>query len=159
MSEFLSERRQMTAACLDQRRDEMRDLLQQIAGPAGLVKARIRRAAKMLGWSFSRTKDLWYCDPRTRVDHPEILQARATAASANIVPLEVDLERLRFLEDEVAELRHLLASTLRRMEGQTHDSAQHIGARSSDGSGQRAQIESVRNRALAPALAAGPHQG
>ncbi|MCC0809068.1 hypothetical protein FPV16_23185 [Methylobacterium sp. W2] len=159
MSEFLSERRQMTAGCLDQRRDEMRDLLQQIAGPAGLVKARIRRAAKMLGWSFSRTKDLWYCDPRTRVDRPEILQARATAASATIVPLEVDLERLRSLEDEVAELRHLLASTLRRMEGQASDPAQHLSVGSGEGSSQRAPVQGVRNRALAPALVAGPHHG
>lgn len=128
MSEFSLERRPMNAAALDQRRTEMRDLLQQIAGPAGLVKARIRSAAKALGWSYSRTKDLWYADPRTRVDSPEILQARATASAFTSTPVEADLERLRSLEGEVAELRLLLAATLRRMEGAPADQGEHRGA-------------------------------
>ena len=125
MSEFSSEYRPMNAAALDQRRLEMRDLLQQIAGPAGLVKGRIRTAAKTLGWSYSRTKDLWYADPRTRVDPPEILQARATASAFTSTPVEADLERLRSLEDEVAELRGLLAATLRRMEGAPPNPSEH----------------------------------
>lgn len=149
MSEFLSEGRRMTGALLDQRRLEMRDLLQEIAGPVGLVKARIRRAAKALNWSYSRTKDLWYADPRTRVDPPEILQARATVQAFTRTPVEADLERLRSLEDEVAELRRLMAATLQRMESSPAHSAQHNGARSSQSESLGAEGARLRDRALA----------
>lgn len=139
----------MTGAALDQRRLEMRDLLQEIAGPVGLVKARIRKAAKALDWSYSRTKDLWYADPRTRVDPPEILQARAVARGSKQHPVEADLERLRALEDEVAELRDLLAATLRRMESASAHTAQHLDARPSEGHGRRPEEAGFRDRALA----------
>lgn len=149
MSEFSSERRVVTGAVLDQRRIEMRDLLHQIAGPAGMVKARIRAAAKSLGWSYSRTKDLWYADPRAYVDVPEILQARATASASVSVPVEVDLERLRSLESEVADLRSLLAETLRRMEGSAADPAQPLGARSGQAQSNGLEGPRLRHRALA----------
>lgn len=149
MSEYLSEGRRMTGAVLDQRRLEMRTLLQDIAGPVGLVKARIRRAAKALDWSYSRTKDLWYADPRTRVDPPEILQARATIQAFTRTPVEADLERLRSLEDEVAELRLLMAATLQRMEGAAADPAQHHGPRPGQGEGLGAKGQGLRDRTLA----------
>lgn len=148
MSEFSSERR-MTSAALDQRRDEMRDLLQEIAGPVGLVKARIRAAARSLGWSYSRTKDLWYGDPRTRVDLPEILQARTTAGTATRSPVEADLERLRALKDEVAELRFLMATTLSRMAGASIDQREHLGARPGKDAGHRSEAARVLNRSVA----------
>ena len=146
MSEFLSERRRMTFVAVEQRRAEMQDLLHEIAGPIGLVKGRIRAAAKALGWSYSRTKDLWYADPRARVDLPEILQARATAGAATRSPVEADLARLRSLEDEVAELRDLLADTLRRVEGKAVDHGEHHGARPGQGAGHRAQASSLLDR-------------
>jgi hypothetical protein len=149
MSEFSSERRLMNAAAFDQRRIEMRDLLHEIAGPAGLVKARIRTAAKALGWSYTRTKDLWYADPRTRVDRPEILQAREAVRAATRTPLETDLERLRSLEDEVAELRHLLAATLQRMEGAAPDQAQHLHVGPGQGAGRHLAAEGLRDRPVA----------
>lgn len=36
-------------------------------GSAANVKARIGLAARRLGWSFSRTKDVWYGDERIRL--------------------------------------------------------------------------------------------
>lgn len=36
------------------------------------VKDRIRVAARRLGWSFSRTKDVWYADPRVSIDADEL---------------------------------------------------------------------------------------
>ncbi|SEH31626.1 hypothetical protein SAMN02799636_01107 [Methylobacterium sp. 275MFSha3.1] len=138
----------MSAVALDPHA-EMSGLLREIAGPAGLVKARIRAAARALGWSYSRTKDLWYADPRTRVDPPELLQARATVSAFASTPVEMDLERLRSLESEVAELRAFMAATLRRMEGASADPAQHHGAGSGPSPGGRAEGASLRDRAVA----------
>ena len=39
---------------------------------AGSIGARIRMAARDLGWSYSRTKDLWYADPRVSVSGAEL---------------------------------------------------------------------------------------
>lgn len=49
-------------------------LRQHIApkGSAENVKDRIRLAARRLGWSFSRTKDVWYADPRVSLDVDEM---------------------------------------------------------------------------------------
>lgn len=138
----------MSAVALEPRA-EMSGLLREIAGPAGLVKARIRSAARALGWSYSRTKDLWYADPRTRVDPPELLQARAALSACARSPLEMDLERLRSLEDEVAELRALMAATLGRMESAPADPAQHHGPGSSEGPRRGAEEPRLRDRALA----------
>ena len=35
--------------------------------PTGSVSGRIRDAARSLGWSYTRTKDIWYADPRVAV--------------------------------------------------------------------------------------------
>lgn len=48
-------------------------LRNEIAPPsAGSVKARIRLAAHRVGWSFSRTKDVWYADHRVSITGLEL---------------------------------------------------------------------------------------
>ena len=49
------------------------------AGCAPSVKARIRYAARKLGWSVSRTKDVWYADPRVSIDVDEMRVIEETA--------------------------------------------------------------------------------
>ncbi|OCJ12493.1 hypothetical protein A6U86_05580 [Rhizobium sp. AC27/96] len=41
-------------------------------GSAENVKDRIRVAARRLGWSFTRTKDVWYADPRVSISAEEL---------------------------------------------------------------------------------------
>jgi hypothetical protein len=36
------------------------------------VQDRIRTAARRLGWSYTRTKDVWYADPRISIDGEEL---------------------------------------------------------------------------------------
>lgn len=43
------------------------------------VKDRIRAASRSLGWSFSRTKDAWYADPRMSISADEIREVEETA--------------------------------------------------------------------------------
>ena len=84
------------------------------------VKSRIARAAHAAGLTYWRTHDLWY--GRARRIHPAELARIAEAmqpTTASRVP-ESDLERLRSLESEVAEMRVLLAGALQRLEGQAH---------------------------------------
>lgn len=48
-------------------------LRKRLAPPSiGSVKARIRHAARHLGWSANRTKDAWYADPRISVSADEL---------------------------------------------------------------------------------------
>lgn len=49
--------------------------LQRYVAPKGSghnVKDRITRAARRLGWSVSRTKDVWYADPRVSISAEEL---------------------------------------------------------------------------------------
>lgn len=41
-------------------------------GSAGGKMERIRLASRRLGWSFSRTKDVWYADERVRLRPEEL---------------------------------------------------------------------------------------
>lgn len=44
-----------------------------IAPPSfGSVKARINKAARTLHWSVSRTKDIWYAEPRASISGDEL---------------------------------------------------------------------------------------
>lgn len=46
---------------------------ERIAPPlVGSVKARLRHAARALGWSQNRVKDAWYADPRISISADEI---------------------------------------------------------------------------------------
>lgn len=49
--------------------------LQRHVAPLGSglnVKDRITKAARRLGWSVSRTKDVWYADPRVSISAEEL---------------------------------------------------------------------------------------
>ncbi|TRB05824.1 hypothetical protein EXN61_11350 [Agrobacterium tumefaciens] len=49
--------------------------LQRYVAPKGSginVKDRITKAARRLGWSVSRTKDVWYADPRVSISAEEL---------------------------------------------------------------------------------------
>jgi len=50
----------------------------EIAPPSiGNVQARIRSAARDLGWSYTRTKDAWYADPRISISPKELFRVEA----------------------------------------------------------------------------------
>lgn len=128
MSQFSWENRDGGRTVIRYALDDSRMLADQVA--AGLreaagaidgerVKARIARAARAVGLTYWRTHDLWYGRAR-RIQPAEIARIAAAASyTASCVP-EPDLERLRSLESEIAEMRVLLAGALRRLEGQTH---------------------------------------
>jgi hypothetical protein len=81
MSEKLSGKSEMSSV------GEAATLIRQAAEPRPVgdsVKAAIRRAAMRLGFSFSRSKDIWYGDAR-RIDAGEMDALRGLAARyANI---------------------------------------------------------------------------
>lgn len=75
MSEKRSERSEMSSV------SEASLLIRRVAEPRPIgdsVKAAIRRAAQRLGFSFSRTKDIWYQDAR-RIDAHEMDALRGLA--------------------------------------------------------------------------------
>lgn len=54
-------------------------LRETIAPPSvGMVKARIRHAARKTGWTYSRTRDAWYADPRISISAEELRQIENT---------------------------------------------------------------------------------
>lgn len=68
MSEIRSEKAKMSSTAFVQH--ALRDA---IAPPSiGSVKARIRYSANVLRWTFSRTKDAWYGDPRISISADEL---------------------------------------------------------------------------------------
>ncbi|NLS03591.1 hypothetical protein HGP14_09495 [Rhizobium sp. P32RR-XVIII] len=56
------------------------------------VKDRIRIAARRLGWSFTRTKDVWYADPRVSISAEElrVIEEKAGITYARAELREVD---------------------------------------------------------------------
>lgn len=40
----------------------------------GTVKERIVRASRLTGWSFNRTRDVWYADPRVSIKAEQLVQ-------------------------------------------------------------------------------------
>jgi hypothetical protein len=67
--------------------------------PAGdSVKAAINRAAKRLGFTYSRTKDIWYGGAR-RIDAREMDRLRGCAAIAD---MDQAVTGLRLLRDRLA---------------------------------------------------------
>ena len=45
----------------------------------GNVQARIRQAARDLGWSYTRTKDVWYADSRISIKPEELFRVEAVS--------------------------------------------------------------------------------
>ncbi|MBB4063654.1 hypothetical protein [Gellertiella hungarica] len=70
---------------------------------ADSVKERIRIAARKLGWSFSRTKDVWYADPRVSIDADEL---RAIEDAARV---RYAREQFHSIDELIAEAEALLA--------------------------------------------------
>ena len=55
-------------------------LRDHISPPAlGSVKTRIIKAARRLDWSPSRTRDVWYADPRVSISAEELREIEETA--------------------------------------------------------------------------------
>ena len=54
-------------------------LRERVSPPSvGSVKARLRHAARSLGWSQNRVKDIWYADPRISISADEIRKIEET---------------------------------------------------------------------------------
>lgn len=84
-------------------------LRNQIAPPSiGSVKARIRHAARRLGWSHSRAKDCWYADPRISISADEL---RAVEEHSG----------LRYGRKELKEIDALIARSTALLHGQDED--------------------------------------
>ncbi|WP_426126285.1 hypothetical protein [Pararhizobium sp. PWRC1-1] len=75
MSEKASEKSEMSTAVFCQKA-----LRNDIAPPTlGSVSNRIRYAASKLGWSYTRTKDAWYADPRISISPKELFRVEAVS--------------------------------------------------------------------------------
>lgn len=75
MSEKSSEKSEMStiAFCQNAMRTE-------IAPPSlGSVQTRIATAARRLGWSYTRTRDAWYADPRISIKPEELFRVEAVS--------------------------------------------------------------------------------
>lgn len=68
MPEKASEKKEMSVAAFCQ------DALQNEIAPMSLgkVQTRIVIAARALGWSYTRTKDVWYADPKISIRGHEL---------------------------------------------------------------------------------------
>lgn len=79
-------------------------LRSHIAPPdLGSVKARLRHAARKLGWSHNRVRDAWYADPRIRMDADEIRTIE------EMTGLRYGREELRSIEQLIGQAETLLA--------------------------------------------------
>lgn len=106
-------------------------LRSQISPPSmGSVKARIRHAARKLGWSYSRTKDAWYADPRISIS---ALELRAIEETAGV----------QYGRKQIKEVDRLIAKSTALLHGQDEDftSAFIVGLRAFYGAlaGSRAE--------------------
>jgi len=81
-------------------------LRDRVAPPSiGMVSARIRHAARRMGWSYSRTKDAWYADPRVSISADEL------RAIEDQTGLRYGREELRTVEQLIGQAEALLAGT------------------------------------------------
>lgn len=75
MSEKASEKSEMSTVEFCQRA-----LREEISPPViGSVKARISAASRQLGWSYTRTRDAWYADPRISIKPEELFRVEAVS--------------------------------------------------------------------------------
>jgi hypothetical protein len=99
-------------------------LLRSVATPRRNIKATITAIATHLGWSHSRTRDVWYADAR-RIDSDEMdaLRAEAHEQAAHYEAVARAMEQVgahRYRTD-IAALVHA-ARALRDMAGPRDDS-------------------------------------
>jgi hypothetical protein len=112
MSEFLSEKSEMSPV------SEAAILIRRVAEPRPVgdsVKAAIRRAAQALGFSFSRTKDIWYGDAR-RIDVSEMDALREQAGIYAAVAAKLRYQDEDFHRAQADALEYY-ANLLSRMAG------------------------------------------
>lgn len=74
----------------------------------GSVKARIRLAARRLGWTHNRTKDAWYADPRISMSADEIRDIEEKTG-------------LRYARQELRSVDELIAAAERLLDGPDPD--------------------------------------
>jgi hypothetical protein len=75
MSEKSSEKSEMSTIAFCQSA-----LRTEIAPPSlGSVQTRIGTAARRLGWSYTRTRDAWYADPRISIKPEELFRVEAVS--------------------------------------------------------------------------------
>lgn len=99
MSEYRSEKSEMSTVDFCQKA-----LREEIAPPSiGSVLARIRYASRRLGWSYTRTKDAWYADPRMSIKPEELFRIEAvsglTYARQEVRKHDAAIERANALLD------------------------------------------------------------
>jgi hypothetical protein len=75
MSEKASEKSEMSTVefCQNALRDEI------APRSVGSVQRRIEKASHRLGWSYTRTKDTWYADPRISISPEELFRVEAVS--------------------------------------------------------------------------------
>lgn len=99
MSEKRSEKSKMSSVEFVQ--SALRD---RVAPPlVGSVKARLRHAARALGWSQNRVKDAWYADPRISISAEEIRKIE------EITGLRYGREELHEIDELIGRAGSLLA--------------------------------------------------
>lgn len=99
MSEKASEKSNMSSVEFAQHA-----LRHHIAPPSvGSVKARLRIAARRLGWRATRTRDAWYAHPRIEISADEIRKIEETTG------LRYGREELRANQDLIDTAADLLA--------------------------------------------------
>lgn len=83
------------------------EILQQRIAPVGLcqsVAERIRHASRKLGWSYSRTKEIWYRNARA-IQYEEMLKAKEVAGLADGKQELTEVEALIAKSDQLLDRR------------------------------------------------------
>jgi hypothetical protein len=99
MPEKASEKENMSTVeffCQETLRDEI------APRSVGSVQARIRKAARDLGWSYTRTKDIWYADPKISIKPIELFRVEAVSG------LKFAREEMRKNDDAIERATALL---------------------------------------------------
>lgn len=86
------------------------DALQMRVAPPSLgsVKERLRTAARRLGWTYHRTKSVWYGDDRVRISGAELVQIEEASG-------------LRYGRQELQEIDSLITRAETLLEGSDPD--------------------------------------
>ena len=80
-------------------------LRERIAPPSvGSVKERIVYAARKMGWTHTRTRDVWYADPRVSIKADQLVKVEAISG------LEYARQEVRKNDDAIARATTLLGS-------------------------------------------------
>jgi len=117
MSEFESEKSEMSTVefCQDALRDRI------APRHVGSVQRRIEVAARKLGWSYSRTKDTWYADPRISIKPEELFRIEAVSglqyARQEVRTNDAAIERATVLLGENPHLARSLFAAMLKMVG------------------------------------------